>query len=83
MAAALFVGGAVQLSIINACEDTLVGFTRIFDPCGTVLSNCAPGSFYSNDVEIGSAEARCWDPACTIPGQCDAPPLGTIRDPCD
>lgn len=83
--AVLAAGTVMQFGLIDSCDDALIDLTRIFDPCGTVFSNCTPGSFFANNVEIGSEEAHCFDPTCTIPGLCNpgVPPLGTIRDPCN
>jgi hypothetical protein len=39
-----------------------------FDPCGTILSNCAPGSFRLQFVD--SLPDYRVDPTCTIPGAC-------------
>ncbi len=64
------------------CESAFIDLTRVFDPCGTVFANCAPGSFFANTVEIGSYEAHCFDPACTLPGQCGEIPLGATQNPC-
>ena len=84
LVAAVVVGSVAQFGLIDSCNDELINITRFFDPCGTVLSNCAPGSFFSNNVEIGSREANCWDPTCSVPGLCGPdPPLGTVRDPCE
>ncbi len=82
--AALITGSVFQLGFLDSCNDQLVNLTLAFDPCGTLLT-CTPGSFFSNNVEIGSEAANCWDPTCTVPGLCapGTPPLGTIRDPCN
>ena len=79
---ALGAGVILQLGFIDTCDDVLIDFTRVLDPCGTILSNCTPGSFFANNVEIGSEDARCFDPTCTIPGLCDpaTPPIGTRRE---
>ncbi len=76
------IGACFQLGFLNSCEDRFVGFTQFFDPCGTILGNCAPGFFQTNAADVGDF---CVDPACTVPGQCgddDGPALGTIRDIC-
>lgn len=81
--AALAAGSVFQLGFLDSCNDQLVDLTLAFDPCGSLLT-CPPGSFFSNNVEIGSEAANCWDPTCTVPGLCGpGPPLGTIRDPCN
>lgn len=71
-----------QAFSLAGCDRAFVDLTRIFDPCGTVLANCAPGSFYANTVEVGSYEAHCFDPTCTLPGQCGEILLGAFQDPC-
>ncbi|MFQ5592482.1 MAG: hypothetical protein ACE5HE_15095 [Phycisphaerae bacterium] len=77
----LLIGALLQLGLIQSCDDRLIGLTRIFDPCGTILGNCQPGDFEANAARIPD---RCVDPGCVIPGACDAvtqaPPLGTQRD---
>lgn len=81
--AALFTLGTVfQFFSPAACDQALIDLSRIVDPCGTVFANCAPGSFFANTVEIGSYDAHCFDPTCTLPGQCGGIPLGTFQDPC-
>lgn len=78
--ATFFLGSVFQLGFLESCNDRLVEATRIFDPCGTILANCTPGSFETNNADVGDF---CVDPTCTIPGMCDPnPPLGTIRDIC-
>ncbi len=49
--------------LVPSCE----GVTKYFDPCGTILGNCAPGTF-----ELLFADVPDWDvdPTCTIPGGC-------------
>jgi hypothetical protein len=78
---ALGLGATVlQLGPIAACDDQLTALTRYVDPCGTVLGNCNPGDFQTNNANPGD---WCIDPACTVPGACaDTPPLGAIRDIC-
>lgn len=72
---ALLMGGTA-LQILPSCESVLT----TFDPCGTILGNCTPGTF-----ELLFADVPDWDvdPTCTIPGACgtaaDAP--GTFVDP--
>ena len=78
----LFVTTTYQFFSPAACDNALIDLTRVFDPCGTILANCAPGSFFANTVEIGSYEAHCFDPTCTLPGQCGGIPLGATQDPC-
>lgn len=78
--ATLLAGGAAVPGFVESCDDRLVAVTRYFDPCGTILANCAPGDFEVNNAEIGD---YCVDPACTVPGGCnDLQPLGTITDVC-
>ncbi len=77
---ALLSSGAAVPGFIGSCDDRLIAVTRYFDPCGTVLANCAPGDFEVNNAEVGDF---CVDPACTVPGACDdLQPLGTITDVC-
>lgn len=77
----LLLGALFQLGFVNSCDDRFVQLTRFFDPCGTFLANCTPGSFQANAANIGDF---CVDPSCTIPGGCGntVPPLGTQRDLC-
>lgn len=83
LALLLCVGTTYQFFSPAACDNALIDFTRFIDPCTTILANCAPGSFIANTVEIGSHEARCFDPTCTLPGQCGGlPPLGAFQNPC-
>ncbi len=81
MLALLTAGALFQFGFVDSCDDRFIQFTRIFDPCGTVLANCTPGSFETNAADIGDF---CVDPSCTIPGGCgnEGPPLGTQRDIC-
>ena len=79
-AAAAVMSSVFVLGFLESCDDRLIGLSRVFDPCGSILSNCAPG-----DLEVFRAEVGdfCVDPACTVPGQCDdLQPLGTITDIC-
>jgi len=76
------IGACFQLGFLGSCENKLIGFTRYFDPCGTILANCIPGSFETNAAPLGS---WCIDPTCTVPGQCgdgNTPSLGTVRNIC-
>ena len=75
------IGACFQLGFLGSCEDRFIGFTTFFDPCGTILGNCAPGSFETNAADVGDF---CVDPTCTVPGQCGnaGPALGTVRDIC-
>lgn len=82
LAALLALGTTFQFLSPAGCDQALADFTRIFDPCGTIFANCVPGSFFANTVEIGSHEAQCFDPACTLPGQCGDVLLGAFQDPC-
>jgi len=79
--AVLSLGTVFQFGFIEGCDETLIEVTRIFDPCGTFLANCTPGSFEANAAEIGD---WCVDPACIVPGGCGTgqQPLGTIRNIC-
>ncbi|MBI4717430.1 MAG: hypothetical protein HY763_06475 [Planctomycetes bacterium] len=80
-AGAVVAGAVAQLGFVESCDNRLVGLTQYFDPCGTFLANCTPGSFIANRAEIGD---YCVDPECTVPGGCGTgqQPLGTIRDIC-
>ncbi len=79
--AACVSSGMMAFSFLSSCDDRLVALTNFVDPCGTILANCAPGSFQSLNADLGD---WCLDPACTVPGGCGdpGPPLGTIRDIC-
>jgi len=70
--------------VVNSCNDYLVNATKYVDPCGTILANCVPGSFQANSAPIGSAQAQCLDPTCTIPGACTPgqPVIGSVRPIC-
>jgi len=78
---ATLLGSGVALpGFLDSCDNRLIGVTRYFDPCGTILANCAPGDFEVNRAAVGD---YCIDPACTVPGACnDDQPLGTITDVC-
>jgi len=78
---AILAGTLLQLGFVSSCDDRLVGLTNYLDPCGTILANCAPGTFQAINADLGD---WCLDPACTVPGGCgnQDPPLGTIRDIC-
>ena len=83
LGALLFSGTAYGVSgCVNDLENAFIDLTQIIDPCTTVFANCAPGSFIANTIEIGSFEAHCFDPTCTLPGQCGNVPLGATQDPC-
>lgn len=71
----------LQFGFLGACDSRLIELTQYFDPCGTILANCTPGSFQANAADIGD---YCIDPICTVPGGCDQvdPPLGTQRELC-
>ncbi|MBI1827840.1 MAG: hypothetical protein HY287_02100 [Planctomycetes bacterium] len=71
--------------LVNSCNDYLVNATKYVDPCGTILANCVPGSFQANTAPIGSAQAQCLDPTCTIPGACNpgVPVIGSVRPICN
>lgn len=78
--AAVIAGGAALPGFIESCDNRLIGLTRYFDPCGTILANCAPGDFVVNRAQVGDF---CVDPACTVPGACnDDQPLGTLTNVC-
>lgn len=66
MTGALLSGTVFQLFSGTQCEWLV---TR-FDPCGTILANCDPGSFQLQFVE-NIPDLRV-DPTCTIPGGCVA-----------
>ena len=61
--AAVLLTGTLFFSLGGACEVA----TQYFDPCGTILANCTPGSF-----QLQFADVPDWnvDPGCTIPGGC-------------
>jgi len=48
---------------IPSCE----GILTTFDPCGTILGNCAPGTFQLLFADVPDYSV---DPTCTIPGGC-------------
>jgi hypothetical protein len=74
------VAGILPLGLIESCDQRAVELTRYFDPCGTILANCAPGDFQVQAADVGD---YCVDPACTVPGQCGGgQPLGTITRIC-
>lgn len=79
--AALSAGTVFQFGFIQGCNEAFIEVTRVFDPCGTFLANCTPGSFEANAADIND---YCVDPACLVPGGCGntEQPLGTIRDIC-
>ena len=79
--AAAMVGTLMQLGWLGNLNDKFVGCTAYFDPCGTILANCAPGDFITNAADVGDF---CVDPACTVPGQCagEGQALGTITNIC-
>jgi len=82
--AVLALSGTLPLfGFLGSCNDKLVGLTQYVDPCTTFLGNCLfPGQFQANAAPIGSAQAYCIDPTCTIPGFCGTVPIGTIRPVC-
>jgi len=63
--AGVLLSGAVTLGWIQSCDDRLIQATRIVDPCGTILANCAPG-------QLAAQQAHYGDPCylCPIPGTC-------------
>jgi len=79
--AAMVIGTAFQFGFLESCDDRFIEFTRFFDPCGTFLANCTPGSFEANRAPINDP---CVDPACIVPGMCpdQGQPLGTVRELC-
>ena len=78
--APVLVSGAAIPGFIESCDNRLIRLTSYFDPCGTILANCAPGDFQVNRAEIGD---YCIDPGCTVPGACNTQqPLGTITRVC-
>ncbi len=78
---ALTIGTAFQFGFLESCDDRFIQATRFFDPCGTFLANCTPGSFEANRAAISDL---CVDPACIVPGACpgQGQPLGTTRELC-
>ena len=62
----------MYVSLGGACE----WVTTRFDPCGTLLGNCSPGTF---DLAFASVPDFDLDPTCTIPGGCV--PAGTFVSP--
>ena len=66
--AAVLAGGAAVPSFVQSCDDRMIGLTRYFDPCGTILANCAPGDFAVNAADVGDWSVDC---TCTIPGACN------------
>jgi len=74
------VAGILPLGLVESCDQRAATFSQYFDPCGTVLANCAPGDFQVRAADVGDF---CVDPACTVPGQCGGgQPLGTITRIC-
>ena len=63
MRAALFSGCLFALVNSTQCEWML----ERFDPCGTILANCEPGSLQLQFADVPDYD---YDPTCTIPGQC-------------
>ena len=59
---------------LPSCE----GITSFVDPCGTILGNCAPGSF---DLLFADVPDYSVDPTCTIPGGCTDQAGGGGGDP--
>ena len=53
----------VVFGFLPSCETLLT----TFDPCGTILGNCEPGTF-----DLLFADVPDWgvDPGCTVPGGC-------------
>ena len=58
-------GGLMFGGFVGTCDDRLIGLTRFFDPCGTVLANCLPGELTAQQADTG-------DPCflCSSPGTC-------------
>lgn len=72
--------GIIPFGFLESCNNRATSATEYFEPCGTILGNCTPGSFQTNAAEVGD---YCVDPACTVPGQCGGgQPLGTITRIC-
>ncbi len=59
--------GLVALVAVG-CSTQVEWLATRFDPCGTILANCAPGSFQLQFAD-GIPDYRV-DPTCTIPGAC-------------
>ncbi len=80
MASGAVLAGIIPVGFIESCDSRVTSATQYFDPCGTILGNCTPGSFQVNAADVGD---YCIDPACTVPGQCGGgQPLGTITRIC-
>lgn len=58
-------GGAMMFGLVQSCDHRVVELSRIFDPCGTVLANCAPGQLAAQQADAGDP---CY--LCPIPGTC-------------
>ncbi len=80
VASGTLLAGILPLGFLESCNERLTNATAYVDPCGTILGNCAPGSFQVNAADVGD---YCIDPTCTVPGQCGGgQPLGTITNIC-
>lgn len=80
LASGTLLAGIIPVGFLESCSNKATNATQYFEPCGTILGNCTPGSFQVNAADIGD---YCIDPACTVPGQCSpAQPLGTITRIC-
>jgi hypothetical protein len=80
VASGTLLAGIIPLGFLESCNDKALNATQYFEPCGTILGNCTPGSFQVRAADVGD---YCVDPACTVPGQCGlAQPLGTITRIC-
>jgi len=63
----------MRAALLSGCVFALISSTQCewmferFDPCGTILGNCEPGSFQLQFADVPDFD---FDPTCTIPGQC-------------
>ncbi|MCH8148769.1 MAG: hypothetical protein IH987_12355 [Planctomycetes bacterium] len=62
---ALLGGGVMFGGFVESCDNRLIELTRFFDPCGTILANCAPGQLAAQNADIGDP---CY--LCTRPEGC-------------
>lgn len=64
---------ALLACMVFTCGSTFLwmpsckGILTTFDPCGTILGNCEPGTF---DLLFADVPDYDVDPTCTIPGGC-------------
>ena len=63
----------MRAALLSGCVFALINSTQCewmldrFDPCGTILGNCEPGSLQLQFADVPDYD---FDPTCTIPGQC-------------